>query len=70
MEEVMEARRPHTELHDILCEFINENHTAIGELKGGDIIPRKINLSKPIDEIIDVFNRLGLLLHPDCRRKR
>ena len=34
--------RPHTELTDILCEFVNENQVAIEELKGGEPIPQKI----------------------------
>ena len=53
----MKAARPHTELHDILCGFVNENQTAIGKLRGGDSIPSKINLSKPINEIIELFFR-------------
>ena len=53
--------RPHTELHDIFCEFVNENRIAIGELKGGEPIPQKINLSKPIDQIIELFGREYLL---------
>ena len=57
----MEALRPYTELHDILCDFVNENKVAIRELKGGDAIPRKINLSKPIDEIIELFGRKYLM---------
>ena len=53
----MKAARPHTELHDILCDFVNENKEAIGKIRGGDSIPSKINLSKPIDEIIGLFFR-------------
>ena len=51
----MEARRPHVELHDILCEFVNDNEDAIRELKGGDEIPEKLNLSKPISQIVKLF---------------
>ena len=58
----MKAARPHTELHDILCNFVNENKEAIGKIKGGDMIPQKINLSKPIDEITSLFFREYLKL--------
>ena len=53
--------RPHTELTDILCDFVNENQVAIEKLRGGDPIPQKINLSKPIDEIIELFGRKYLM---------
>ena len=59
--------RPHTELHDILCDFVNENQVAISELKGGDPIPQKINLSKPIDEIIELFFREYLTMEGEGR---
>ena len=57
--------RPHTELTDILCDFVNENQRAIEELKAGDPIPQKINLSKPIDEIIQLFGRKYLMVEKE-----
>ena len=57
--------RPHTELTDILCEFVNQNQMTIRELKGGDPIPQKINLSKPIDEIIQLFGRKYLSIRSE-----
>ena len=47
--------RPHTELHDILCNFVNQNQVAISELKGGDPIPESVNFFRAIDEIISLF---------------
>jgi len=53
--ERLEIKRPMAEIQDILITFLHENKDAIEALRGGDKIPSKMNLSKPINEIIELF---------------